>query len=199
MKTSKLLLFGAFMIILSVHFCACVTEKKVNRWLNEHETEAAGYCADKFPPDTTTRIILDSVDTAAYEAAYWEMARYADSLFNKLEADRNAFRPSPGQPCPPLMNLDSLRKAVDKEIRKRLTPCKDSIQKVVYTVVDKAREKQLQRKIDEKDGVISARDKRITELERKVKVLKKWAWTFWILVALAVLYFFMKIKFKLPI
>lgn len=194
----KLIIGGLFLLIISVHFCSCVTEKKVNEWLKEHPTQAAGYCADNFPPDTTTRVITDSVDLKAYEAAYWEMSQYADSLFNKLEDQRNAFKPTPERPCPPSVNLDSLRKAVDIEIRKRLTPCKDSIQKVTYTIVDKAREKQLQGKLEEKDGVVSARDKRITEQEAQVNRLKKWPWLFWGLVALAGLYVFAKLKFKLP-
>lgn len=194
----KIILGGLFLLIISAHFCSCITEKKVNSWLNDHPTKAAGYCADKFPPDTTTRVITDSVDTKAYEAAYWEMARYADSLFNQLEERREAFRPTPGNPCPPYTNLDSLRKAVDIQIRRRLTPCKDSIQKVVYTVIDKAREKQLLGKLDEKDVIVSARDKRITELEAKNNRLKKWPWLFWALVVAIGGYVLLKLRFKLP-
>lgn len=189
---------AGWLVAVVVCFSSCISQKKVNSWLDDHPTEAAGYCADKYPPDTTTQVIIDTVDTGAYEAAYWGMARYADSLFNEIEKSRNNFKPTPGNPCPPLVNLDSLRKAVDFEIRRRLTPCKDSIQKVIYTVVDKARETQLQGKLNEKDGVISARDKRITELEAKNKQLKKWPWLFWGLLALAGLYTFLKFRFKLP-
>lgn len=178
---------------------SCITEKKVNRWLNEHPTQAAGYCADNFPPDTVSRIIYDSVDMKAYEQAYMNMSYYADSLFQQLEAARNSFRPSPSQPCPPVVNLDSLRKAVDAEIKKRLTPCKDSIKVVERTIVDKAREKQLQGKIDEKDAVITARDKTISEKDAKIKSKNKYVWLFWGLVVLLVGYVFAKIRFKLPI
>lgn len=190
----KLLLFISIALLSS-----CVTQKKVNAWLNDHPTVAAGYCADKFPPDTTTRVITGTVDTASYAAAYNNMATYADSLFTQLQIQRNAFKPTAERPCPPQVNIDSLRKAVDMEIRKRLVPCKDSIKTVVYTVVDKAREKQLQGKLDEKDGTITARDTRITELEGKVKALRKWAWLFWGLIAAIVVYTLIKLRFKLPI
>lgn len=199
MKTRKLLLFALFALMFSVHFCGCITQKTVTRWLNEHPTEAAGYCADEFPPDTSTRVIYDSVDSKAYEEAYWELARYSDSLFNQLEDARNSFTPTANNPCPPAVNLDSLRKAVDKEIRTRLTPCKDSIKVVETTVIDRARERQLQGKLDAKDGVISERDKRITELETKVKGLRKWPWMFWGLVALIAVYVLLKLRLKLPI
>lgn len=167
--------------------------------MNEHEAAAVGYCADHFPPDTSTRVIFDGLDTAAYEAAYWEMARYADSLFNQLEADRNAFKPTPESPCPPPVNLDSLRKAVDVQIRKRLIPCKDSVKTVIKTIVDDAKVKHLQFKIDEKDAIISARDKRITELETKAASLKKWVWWFWGLVVVIAGYVVLKLRFKLLI
>jgi hypothetical protein len=176
-----------------------MTESKVTRWLNDHPAAAVGYCADHFPPDTTTQIVKDTIDTKAYEAAYKGVSNYADSLFNQLKRQRETFNPTLQQPCPPAVNLDSLRKVVDFEIRKRLTPCVDSIEKVVYTVVDKAREKQLQGKIDEKDITISARDKRISELEAQVKGLKKWPWLFWAVIAGAGLYTLFKFRSKLGI
>jgi hypothetical protein len=187
-----------FIILLAIYFTSCMTENKVNRWNDNHEAQAAGYCADKFPPDTTTRVITDSVDTKAYEAAYNGMATYADSLFMQLKQQRESFKASPQAPCPPAVNLDSLRKAVDAEMRKRLAPCKDSIQKVTYTVVDKAREKQLQGKLDEKDGTITARDKTISQKDKTIDGLKKWPWLFWILISLIGAYTFLKLRFKLP-
>jgi hypothetical protein len=57
---------------------------------------------------------------------------------------------------------------------------------------------QLQGKLDEKDITITARDKRITELEVKVKGLTKWPWLFWALVALIGGYTFLKLRYKLP-
>jgi hypothetical protein len=188
-----------WIISVVILLSSCVTESKVNRWLNDHPIKAAGYCADKFPPDTTTIVIADSVDTKAYDSAYAGLSSYADSLFMQLKKQREEYKPTSDKPCPPAVNLDSLRKAVDIEIRKRLKPCKDSIQKVLYKVVDKAKEKQLQGKLDEKDAIISARDKRITELEGKVSRLKKWPWLFWGLVVLTGIYALLKLRFKLPI
>ena len=180
-------------------FASCITESKVNSWLKDHQTKAAGYCADNFPPDTLTRVVTDSVDTAAYEAAYNGMATYADSLFMQLKRQRESFKATPQAPCPPSVNLDSLRKAVDAEMRKRLIPCKDTVKVITNTVVDRAREKQLQGKMDEKDATITARDKRNTELEADNKALKKWPWLFWLMVALIGGYTFLKLRFKLPI
>jgi hypothetical protein len=180
-----------FILILS----GCITQSKVNTWLNDHPTAAAGYCADKFPPDTTSRVVTDSIDTQAYEAAYNGMASYADSLFMQLKKARESFKATPQRPCPPAMNLDSLRKAVDAEIRRRLIPCRDTVKVVTNTVVDRAREKQLQGIIDQKDSTITARDKRITEMEG----LRKWVWMFWGLVTLLGLYAFVKIRYKLPV
>jgi hypothetical protein len=191
----KIILILMFYMALT----SCMTQSKVNRWNNDHPIQAAGYCADNFPPDTLTRVITDSIDTKAYEQAYTGLAQYADSLFMQLKQQRESFKATPQAPCPPAVNLDSLRKAVDVEIRKRLTPCKDSIKVVNHTVVDRAREKQMQGKLDEKDAIISTRDKRNTELEADNKALKKWPWLFWILVVLIGGYTFLKLRFKLPI
>jgi hypothetical protein len=182
-------------LLLCVLLTSCVTEKKVNRWLNEHETEAAGYCADNFPPDTVTKTVVENIDSAGYFDAYMGMSTYADSLFWRLDSmKRNATPERPYR-----LNMDSLRKAVDKEIRKRLKPCIDTVKVVTNTVIDRAREVQLSGKLNEKDGTISARDKRITELEGKVKSKNKWVWMFWGLVVLIVGYTVLKLRFKLPI
>jgi hypothetical protein len=185
-------------ILGCILFASCVTHKKVNTWLKEHPKEAAGYCADNFPPDTLTRTITDSVDTASYEQALSNMHTYTDSLFLALKKHRETYRSTPQQPCPPAINLDSLRKAVDTEMRKRLAPCKDTVKVITNTVVDRAREKQLQGKLDEKDGIITIRDKRISEQDAQLKKLKKWPWLFWLTVGLIGGYTFLKLKFKLP-
>jgi hypothetical protein len=198
MKTQKLILGGLFVLLFSVSFCGCINQKKVTQWLDEHPTEAAGYCADRFPPDTTAQVSYDSVDTKSYYQAYEQLNSYADSLFDQLQQERNQFVPAPGQPCPPAVNIDSLRRVVDGEIRRRLAPCKDSIKYIKYTVVDKAREKQLQGKLDEKDDVISARDETISENAAKIKSQSKWFWLFWGMVGLNILYVFLKLKLKLP-
>lgn len=184
----RLLTIIAFLALIS----SCITQKKVNHWLDDHPTVAAGYCADNFPPDTVTRTVFQSVDSSGYLDAYLNMSYLADSLFYRLDSLQHV----PGA-APYKFNIDSLRKAVDKEIRKRLKPCVDSVVHITNTIIDKAREKQLQGKLDEKDVVITARDKRITELEAQVKGLKKWPWMFWGLVVLVIGVIYINQKFKL--
>jgi hypothetical protein len=176
-----------------------MNERKANDWFNEHRPKAAAYCYLNFPVDTTVKMITDSVDTRAYEQAYNGMATYADSLFMQLKKQRESYKPTPQQPCPPAVNLDSLRKAVDAETRKRLMPCKDSIQKVVYTVVDHAREAMLQGLVDEKDKTITRQQTKIEDLTDKVHKQRKWPWLFFGLIILIALYIFLKIRLKFPI
>lgn len=181
-------------IILLVALSSCLSEKKVNRWLNEHEQQAAGYCGKKFPPDTLTRTVIENTDSSGYYDAYMNMAGLADSLFYRLDSLQNL---PPGER--PKINIDSIRKVVDKEIRRRLQPCIDTTIRITYTIRDRAKEIELQGKLDGKDNVISDRDKRITELEGKVKVKNKWVWMFWIAVVLIVGYTVLRLRGKLPI
>lgn len=183
-----------YIIILTIFFTSCVTESKVNNWLGKHPDKAAEYCADRFPPDTLTKTVIEQTDSAGYYDAYMNMAYLADSLFFKLDSLQHL---PPGER--PKINVDSLRKVVDKEIRKRLKPCVDTVKVVTNTVIDRARETSLKYMIDEKDKVISVRDKRNTELEQKVKAKNKYVWMFWILVALAGGYTLLKLRYKLPI
>lgn len=185
-------------LLIAMLFTSCMTQKNAERWLNEHPTEAAGYCAATFPPDTTAQIVSSEPDSSGYKEAYESLSHLADSIFYRLDSLQHVPA-TIDKPCPPRVNLDSLRKVVDREIRKRLTPCVDSIQFVYTTVIDRAKERHLQGKLDEKDAVISARDKRITELEEKVKAKIKWVWMFWILVVAVGGYVFLKVKKVLPI
>lgn len=171
---------------------SCLTEKKVNTWLDDHTQQAAGYCAKKFPPDTLTRTVIENADSSGYFDAYMNMAYLADSLFSRLDSIQHL---PPGER--PRINIDSLRKAVDKEIRKRLKPCIDTTIRITYTIRDRAKEVELQGTVDEKDKVISARDKRNSELEEKVKSKNKWVWMFWGLVVLVGGY--AALRLRLPI
>lgn len=180
--------------LLLVLFTSCITQKKVNNWLDDHPTEAAGYCADNFPPDTISKVITKNIDSADYYNAYMNMAYLADSLFFRLDSIQHL---PPGER--PKINIDSLRKIVDKEIRKRLKPCVDSVVHITHTVIDKAREKQLQGLIDKKDFVIAEMQVRANEREDKIRSQRKWFWLFWALVVAAGLYTFVKVRYKLPI
>ena len=181
-------------IILSVLLTSCLTEKKVNRWLNEHEQQAATYCADNFPPDTLTKTVIEQTDSAGYYDAYINMAYLADSLFFRLDSLQH-LPPSER----PKINIDSVRRVVDKEIRRRLKPCVDTVRVVTNTVIDMARVRQLQGLIDKKDFVIAEMQVRVNDQQDKIKSQRKWFWLFWALVIAAGLYTFVKVRYKLPI
>lgn len=181
-------------IILCLAFTSCVTQKKVNNWLDNHPMEAAGYCADNFPPDTVTRTVVENIDSAGYYDAYMNMSYLADSLFFRLDSIQHL---PPGNR--PKINIDSLRKIVDKEIRKRLKPCIDTVIHVTHTVVDKARETQLRGLVDKKDFVIAEMQVKANERESKIKSQRKWFFLFWGLVVAAGIYAFVKVRYKLPI
>lgn len=184
-----------YLIIALVFLSSCMTESKVNRWLDDHKTEAAGYCADNFPPDTITKTVVENIDSAGYYDAYMNMAYLADSLFYKL--DSLAHAATPDNPYKP--NIDSIRKVVDKEIRKRLKPCLDTVKVVTNTVVDRARETQLRGLVDKKDFVIAKMQVRADERENKIRGQRKWFFLFWGLVVAAGVYTFVKVRYKLPI
>jgi hypothetical protein len=173
---------------------SCVTEKKVNRWLDENKVKAAGYCADKFPPDTLTKTVIENIDSAGYFDAYMNMSYLADSLFFRLDSIEHL---PPGER--PKLNVDSLRKAIDKEIRKRLKPCIDTVRVVTNTVIDRARVTQLQGLVDKKDFVISEMQVKANERENKIRSQRKWFFLFWGLVVAAGVYAFVKVRYKLPI
>jgi hypothetical protein len=182
-------------IILCVLVTSCITEKKVNRWLDEHKTKAAGYCADNYPPDTLTKTIIENIDSAGYYDAYMGMSTYADILFWRLDSmKRNA---TPERPYK--VNMDSLRRVVDKEIRQRLKPCIDTVKVVTNTVVDMARVKYLQGTIDMKDHAMAEMQVMANERENKIRSQRKWFWLFWVLIIIIGGYTFLKLRFKLPI
>jgi hypothetical protein len=181
--------------LLLVSFSSCVTESKVNRWLDDHKEKAAGYCADNFPPDTISKTVTENIDSAGYYDAYMNMAYLADSLFYKLDSLMNAA--TPDKPYKP--NLDSIRKVVDKEIKKRLKPCIDTVKVVTNTVIDRAREALLKILVDKKDFVIAEMQVKADERENKIRGQRKWFFLFWGLVVAAGLYTFLKMRYKLKI
>jgi hypothetical protein len=184
-----------YIVSVCILFASCLTEKKVNGWLRDHPTEAAKYCSTEFAPDTTTITEFKYVDSSGYKDAYYGMSDLADSLVDELNKKANAATTE--RPYKP--NIDSLRAVIDKEIRKRLKPCVDSVVHVNHVVVDKAREKYLQGLIDQKDGVITGMQKENQGLREKLTASRKWFWLFCGLTALIGAYVFVKIRYKLPI
>ena len=187
-----------FIFLMITAFMGCITQQKAKRWMNEHPQDAAGICAGQFPTDTTSKWIITAPDTSKYHTAYNDLSRYANDLLDSIVTMREVFKPTPQQPCPPPVNIDSLRKAIDKEIRKRLMPCKDSTREVIYTVPDKPKEKHLQDISDAKDQTISKRDNTITQLNNQIIGLKKYKTIVWVVIGLIALYIFLKLRFKLP-
>jgi hypothetical protein len=184
----------ASMVIIS----SCITQKKAESWMDRNELKAAGYCANKFPPDTITRLTFMEPDTSKYHNAVLGVLGFADSLINVIKSQRAEFVATVQHPCPPLIDLDSLRRVIYAEVKRAALPCKDSIRRIVNTVVDRAREKQLVGIIDHKDATITARDATVTELRADLKAAQKWKWIFWSIVAAVGIYVFLKLRFKLP-
>lgn len=189
MSKAPLILFA-----LAFLFSGCLTQKKVNTWLDDHKAKAATYCHTNFPVDTLNTSIFKYVDSNGYKNVYTGVAVYADSLLWKLDSITRVA--TPDKPYKP--NIDSLRTAIDKEIRKRLKPCIDSVVYIKSTVIDHAREAMLQGLNDEKDAIVTGQQKTIQQLTEKTIEQRKWFWLFWGLVALNGLYVFAKIRFKLP-
>lgn len=184
---------------------ACVNEKKATRWMDENRPQAAGYCAERFPVDTTSRVTYLTPDSSKYKTAYVNLSAYADSLFKELQDARSIWIPTPASPCPPQVNLDSLRKVIDAQIKRGLQPCKDSVKVVNNTVVDprplialQAKFDALQAKCDQKDVTIGKRDQTITDQQAKLNKLRAYLWLFWGLIVLLIVYVLLKLRYKLP-
>jgi hypothetical protein len=180
-------------ILVIILFSSCITEKQANSWFNDHKPKAAAFCHANFPVDTVKKTEFKYVDSSGYHDAYLNVSHLADCLFLALDSVTHI----PGKPYKP--NIDSLRKVVDKELRKRLTPCVDSVVYIKTTVIDHAREAILQGLIDEKDQTITRQQTTIEDLTEKVHAQRKWPWLCWGLVVLIGLYIFLKIRFKFPI
>lgn len=181
-------------IIFVTLLSACVNQRKAEQWMDAHETKAAAYCSTRFPVDTVQKTVFKNVDSSGYLDAYLRVSDYADTLLWKLDYATHAA--TPDKPYKP--NIDSLRSAIDKEIRRRLKPCIDSVVYVQSTVIDHAREAVMQGELYEKDNLINTKDHLITDLQSDLKGARKWQWYFIGLIALIAGYIFLKIRFKLP-
>ncbi len=176
-------------------FASCVTQKKAERWMNEHETEAAGYCSTKFPAQEKTVTVTKEADTAKFLEAYDNLEHTLDSALSELR--RKAESATPENPYRP--NIDSIRKVLISDLRRGLKPCKDSTITIIKTVVDRARERYLQGLIDQKDKTITDLQRQNAGLQDKLVGARKWAWYFWILIGAIGIYTFLRIKYKLKI
>lgn len=118
---------------------SCTTERKVNRYLDNHYPFAINYCAKNFPITATVDTVVD-IDTSYYETAYNEMWAYTEKLLERiddLEKTREFMY------IPVKENKDSLWEVLRMQLRKTLKPCKDTVRTVIRTIEDKARVQQL--------------------------------------------------------
>lgn len=99
---------GLFFCILIYILYGCTTQKKAARYFDNNNTEAAAYCADRFPVIETsdTVFITDSAELLAYENEFTYMAKYIDSLISikcdtSIKPDiRYIIKKLPSKPCP---------------------------------------------------------------------------------------------------
>ena len=170
-------LLAVVLLILS----GCTTQKKATKWFDDNRKAAAKYCAVKFPvlEKTDTAFVIDS---AGYEAAYWELWKYADSLLTTVSKDTQYIERNN-------VNIDSLRKVIALQIREKVKPCIDSVKVVTKTVLDTKQLDvangvidDLEKELKGKDATISKRDDRITVLEGKISAKNKALWIAWVIV-----------------
>lgn len=182
-------------IIILLLFTSCITQKKVEHWLNDHQMQAAKYCSDRFPVVPEIDTVYKAPDTTKYAEAVNNLEQTLDSALAELK--RKSAAATPEKPYRP--NIDSIRSILVADIRRGVRPCKDSIQYIEITKVDKAREVYLQGLVDVKDDTITKLQNQNAKLQEKLSAARKWAWWFWILVTAIGLYIFARLKLKLPI
>ena len=86
----------------------CTTQKKAARYFDNNNTEAAAYCADRFPvvETTDTVYLTDSAELLTYENEFTYMAKFIDSLVSikcdtSIKPDiRYVIKNLPSKPCP---------------------------------------------------------------------------------------------------
>ena len=182
MRIQKLLSASAIMWVATLMILSsCTTQKRATRWFNEHETEAAKYCSVKFPVSESvdTAFVIDS---AGYEAAYWELWRYADSLLNERSKTTHDTA-----------YIEKIRESIKTEIKWRLKPCVDSVKVVTKTVENTARVKYLTGKLDEQITIITNMYNRNNILEQKLTQRNRLLWITGIIIICFCLWFTRKL------
>lgn len=130
-------------LLILLLFASCISQKKVEKYLEKHKDFTADFCSDKFPVWERVDTIL-TVDTGFYEQAYNEMWHFTDSLLTRIDDLENTKE---FMYIPVKTNMDSLAEVVKAFLRRSLKPCKDSIMTVTRMVEDKARVQQLTQEI----------------------------------------------------
>lgn len=114
--------------IIFILFVSCTTERQAVKYFDAHQDVAGNYCTGKFPITPIIDTIIIQYDSTAFDAAYNEVLKFADSLIN-LPKDTSYVH-------------DTLR--IKERVRVSLAPCKEIIKTVVRTVENTARIKALE-------------------------------------------------------
>lgn len=103
------MIYKSFIIwVFWVTLFGCTTQKKAVKYFDNHNTEAASYCSDRFPVQETidTITILDTSALEEYAKEYMYMAMYIDSVLSvKCDTSsrtiiRYVINKLPSKPCP---------------------------------------------------------------------------------------------------
>lgn len=177
----------------------CITESKVKRWNDKHPEAYAKGCADAFPVIAKIDSVV-TVDSSAYIQAYIDLMIYADSLLNEMQ------KHSTDTLYVPSIKADAkLREQIEKEVRRRLKPCVDSVKVITITVPDSARVKELMLKNSRIKDSLMVRDLKIVTMsdeitqfnkdKKSIKIVFGWLllaiaskWWFWVVVFLFIVY-----------
>lgn len=119
-------------LIAALLLVSCTTERKAVRYFDQHPETAGNYCADKFPVIPIIDTIVVGYDSTAFNEAYNEVLRFADSLLS-LPRDTAYVH-------------DTVR--IKQRIRLSVRPCIDTIRTVLRTYENTARITALQAERD---------------------------------------------------
>lgn len=125
---------GLFLFMCATQ--SCMTQKKAEGYFDKHPEKAAKYLSEKFPLKPTTITEFIAIDSLGYEQAYNELLTFADSLLLSVRKDTQYMYHPFTEKKP---NIDSIRYAVERKIRKALKPCIDSVKIITKIVPDSAR------------------------------------------------------------
>lgn len=130
----------------------CINQRKVSCWLQENRAYGAGYCAKEFPFKEVEDTVVMYVDSSNFFEAYSEMSLYADSLINVIRNQKTDT-----------INVDSLKRSIEKGIRRKLRPCIDSVKVVTRYIENTAKVEALELENKTLKDTITKRDQTVSE------------------------------------
>lgn len=191
-----------YVFIASLLIISCTTEKRATKYFDKHEEKAIKYLKKKYPVRQTSDTTYN-IDSTSYLEAYTQMWQYADSLLRVIEtAPNDSVAVYYDTLYIPNAKADKkLREQIEKEIRKRLRPCLDSVMRIKETVIDTLTIREKELIIEKKDKAISSLSSVIEKQSDKINQLQKYKILFWVLVIALLLWitraFWKPLLFKL--